>query len=70
MSEGLLSGFIKQAMQLGLPIKPQLIQDRVVIEISEDEFKEAVTKGLTDSQKKAIKIEFREGKMVITVKLF
>ena len=67
---GLLSDFIKKSMELGIPIKPVLDKDSIVIEISEREFYEAVTRGLSEQQKKAIQIRFVEGKMIIRVKLW
>jgi len=70
MSEGLLSGLLRQAMQLGIPIKPRLENNVIVIEITESEFINAVTRGLSDAQRKAISIKFHEGKMVITLRLF
>jgi len=67
---GLLSDFIKKSMELGIPIKPVLDKDSIVIEITEKEFYEAVTRGLNEQQKRAITIEFHEGKMIIKVKLW
>jgi len=67
---GLLSEFTKKAMEMGIPIKPTFINNDLVIEITEQEFKDAVTKGLTETQKQAITIEFHEGKLVIKIKLF
>jgi hypothetical protein len=66
---GVLSQLFRQINVAGLPIKPQLIQNELVIEFTEEEFKEATTKDLDPRMKQAIKIEFRDGKMVIRVRL-
>ena len=67
---GLLSDLLKQMMSMGLRGTPQLQQNELIIEFTEDEFKEATTKGLDPRFKDAIKIEFRDGKMRIRVRLF
>ena len=67
---GILDDLFKQMMQSGMPFKPQLVQNELVIEISQQEFYEATTRNLDPRYKQAIKIEFHEGKMVIRVRLF
>ena len=67
---GILGELFKQAQLTGLPIKPQLINNELVIEFTENEFKEITTKNLDPRFKENIRIEFKEGRMVIKVKLF
>jgi len=67
---GMLGDLFKQMNTLGLAVTPQLIQNELVIEISEREFKEATTRNLDPRARDAISIQFKEGKMVIRIKLF
>jgi len=67
---GMLGDLFKQMNMLGLASRPQLMQNELVIEITEDEFKNATTKNLDPRAKEAISIQFKEGKMVIRIKLF
>ena len=70
MVSGILGELFKQAQVAGLPIKPQMINNELVIEFTENEFKEITTKNLDPRFKENIRIEFKEGRMVIKVKLF
>jgi len=67
---GLLDDLFKKMMELGITKPPKLEQTDLVIEITEEEFKNATTKVLTPQQRDAISIKFLNGKMVIRVKLF
>ena len=70
MGEGLLSDLLKQMMNIGLKGKPQLNQNELVIEFTEEDFLEATTKNVDPRFKQSIKIEFQQGKMIIRIKLF
>lgn len=70
MSGGLLSSILAGAGISGLPIKPQITNNELVIEISEKDLYELMTKDLTPEQKKCITINVVQGKIVIRVKLF
>ena len=67
---GLLDDLFKKMMELGITKPPKLEQSDLVIEITEQEFKEATTRALMPQQRDAISIKFVNGKMIIRVKLF
>ena len=67
---GILNELFKQVTAMGLPIKPQVINNELTIEFTEEQFKEATTKNLDERMKNAITIQFRDGKMIIKIKLF
>ena len=67
---GLLDDLFRKMMELGITKPPKLEQTDLVIEISEEEFRNATTRTLTPQQRDAISIKFLNGKMIIRVKLF
>ena len=67
---GMLGDLFRQMNTLGLAVTPQLVQNELVIEITESEFKEATTRNLDPRARDAITIQFKEGKMIIRIKLF
>jgi len=67
---GLLDDLFKKMMELGITKPPKLEQSDLVIEITEEEFKNATTKMLSPQQRDAIQVKFVQGKMIIRVKLF
>jgi len=67
---GLLDDLFKKMMELGITKPPKLEQTDLVIEISEEEFKNATTKMLSPQQRDSITVKFVNGKMIIRVKLF
>jgi len=67
---GLLDDLFKKMMELGITKPPKLEQTDLVIEMTEDEFKEATTRALSPQQRDSIFIKFVNGKMIIRVKLF
>jgi len=67
---GLLGDLFKQFNLLGIKSKPELLNNELVITITEQEFKEVVFKGLDERAKNNISIELKDGKMIIKVKLF
>jgi len=67
---GLLGELFKQFNLLGIKSKPELLNNELIITITEDEFKEVVFKGLDERAKNNISIKLENGRMVIKVKLF
>jgi len=67
---GLLDDLFKKMMELGITKPPKLEQSDLVIEITEEEFKNATTKMLSPQQRDSITVKFVNGKMIIRVKLF
>ena len=66
-----MSGIILDMFKGILPntIKPTLIDNNIVIKITEEEFKEMALKGLDDRLKTNLIIKLKEGYIEITVKL-
>mgnify|MGYP000406751283 FL=1 len=67
---GLLGELFKQFNIMGIKSKPELLNNELVITITEQEFKEVVFKGLDERAKNNISIKLEDGKIVIKVKLF
>jgi len=70
MSEGILSPFLKQFSIAGMPVSPKLLNNELVIEITENEIYQVLFKDARPEVKNAIKVELHEGKLVIKLKLF
>ena len=68
--EGLLSGVLGKTPLAGLGITPKLQQRDIIIELTAEQFKNAVLSGLREDQKRAISVEFHEGKMTIRIRLW
>ena len=69
-SGGLLGGVFGQLQKLGISARPQLIQNEIVITMTEEEFKNMALTNVDQRAKDNITIEFRDGKMTIRVRLF
>jgi len=67
---GLLGELFKQFNIMGIKSKPELLNNELVITITEQEFKEVVFKGLDERAKNNINIKLEDGRIVIKVKLF
>ncbi|RLG84146.1 MAG: hypothetical protein DRO39_07795 [Thermoprotei archaeon] len=67
---GMLGDLFKQMGALGLTARPQLVQNELVIEITQEEFKNATTRNLDPRARDAISIQFEKGKMIIKIRLF
>ena len=70
MVEGLLSPLLSQLSALGIKLNPQMINNELVIEVTENDVQNAILKDANPQIKNLVKIELHEGKMVIKVKLF
>jgi hypothetical protein len=72
--EGLLSGMLKGTPLSGLGIAPKMFDRDLVIELTEQQFKEMVFSGMKEADKaramQAIDIKIGEGKITIKVRLF
>lgn len=68
--EGLLSSIFKQMSIAGFKLNPQLVNNEIKIEFTEQDFQSAITKNLDERARNAIRIEFHEGKMIIRIRLF
>lgn len=66
---GIISQIFKRAVELGLPITPQVAENKLVIEITERELKEIVLKDLAPTLRDAIEIKIIEGRIIVSVKL-
>jgi len=70
MAQGILTAFLQELAKLGLHAKPVATQNELVFEVSQQEFENAVLKGVDPRARGAIKVELHEGKIVIRVRLF
>lgn len=70
MSEGILSPFLKQFSVGGIPVSPKIINNEIVVELTENEIYQVLFKDVQPQVRNSIKVELHEGKMVIKVKLF
>ena len=67
---GILGNIFGQLEKLGISAKPQLINNEIVITMTEEEFKNMALTNVDQRAKDNITIEFRDGKMTIRVRLF
>jgi hypothetical protein len=68
--EGLLSTFLKGTVLEGVGVRPQLLQNDIVIELTEQQIRDMVFKDMDDRVKNSISLEVEKGKIIIKVKLF
>jgi hypothetical protein len=68
--EGLLSTFLKGTALESLGVKPQLLQNEIVIELTEQQIRDMVFKDMDSRVKNSVSLEVDKGKIVIKVKLF
>ena len=69
MAEGLLTRFMQEVAKFGIHPKPALTQNELTFEISADELKNALLKGVDPRIANAMSVEVHEGKIVIKVRL-
>jgi len=69
MAQGLLSAFLQEMSKLGIHPKPSLTQNELTFEISEDELRQALLKGVDPRVANSISVEVKEGRIVIKVRL-
>jgi hypothetical protein len=74
MEEGLLSSLFKGTMLSNIGLRPQVMDKDIVIEISEQQFKEMVFSGFTGENRtralNSVDIKLLEGKIIVKIKLF
>ena len=68
--EGLLSQIFKGTPLAGLGIQPALTQNELKFELTEQQFKELILKGLDERGKKAVDISIEDKKIVVKIRLF
>lgn len=68
--EGMLKGLLGGTPLAGLGITPQVMQKDIVLEITEEQFKQIALANIEARAKDAISVEFHEKKMIIKIKLF
>jgi hypothetical protein len=72
--EGLLSGMLKGTPLSGLGISPKMFDRDLVIELTEQQFKDMVFSGMKEPDKSramnSIDIKISEGKITVRVRLF
>lgn len=72
--EGLISGLFKGTPLAGLGITPKMLEKDLVIELTEQQFKDMVFSGMKEPDKsramQSIDIKISEGKITVKVRLF
>lgn len=69
MSMGILGELFKQMMEMGIPVKPRMENNEIVIEFTEREILEATTKNIDPRFRNNISIRLENGKMTIRIRL-
>ncbi|MEM2446862.1 MAG: hypothetical protein QW734_09410 [Candidatus Bathyarchaeia archaeon] len=70
MSEGLLSGLLKGTPLANLNIIPQLTQNEIVIEMTQEQLRSLLLEKSDERAKKAVTVECHEGKLMLKIRLF
>lgn len=70
MSEGLLKGLLQGTPLSGLNLTPQLTQNEIVIEMTQDQLTDLLLQKTDARARQAVKLEIHEGKLVLKIKLF
>jgi hypothetical protein len=72
--EGLISGILKGTPLSGLGVAPKILDKDLIIELTEQQFKDMVFSGMKPEDKmramQSINIKIEEGKITIKVRLF
>lgn len=67
---GLLKGILDNTPLKGLGLTPQLTEKEIVIELSDAQLKELLLEKSDDRAKNAVSVHCKEGKLVLTIRLF
>lgn len=67
---GLLKGLLGGTPLAGVGITPQIAQKDIILEITEEQFKQIALQGTEQRAKDSISIELHEKKMIIRIRLF
>lgn len=66
---GLIYEILRQYQMAGIPVRPVLTNNELVVEFTEQEFLEAITRNMDPQTKQYITVRFEPGRMVIRVRL-
>jgi len=70
MSEGLLRGLLQGTPLANLNLIPQLTQNEIVIEITQEQLRNLLLQNTDDRARQAVTIELHEGKLTLKIRLF
>jgi len=70
MSEGLLKNILQGTPFASLNLMPQLAQNEIVIEMTQEQLKTMLLQNTDERAKKSVNVELHEGKLVLRIKLF
>ncbi len=70
VQSGLLTDLFKRMRALGFGKQPHFENNSIIIEMSEEEFKQVVLANMPQQQRDAVSIEFRDGKLRIIIRLW
>lgn len=65
----MLSSLLEQAQKAGVPVSANLIDKDLVVVFTEKEVFDVMTVGMDEKAKENIKIELRDGKLIMRIKL-
>jgi hypothetical protein len=74
MTEGLLTSFLKGTPLAGLGVTPKILERDLIIELTEQQFKDMVFSGMKEPDKtramQSIDIKISDGKIIVKMRLF
>ncbi|MEM2696236.1 MAG: hypothetical protein QXU09_04800 [Thermoproteota archaeon] len=70
MSEGLLKNILVGTPLANLNLMPQLTQNEIVIEMTQEQLRSLLLEKTDERAKQAVTIECKEGKLILKIKLF
>lgn len=68
--EGILSNVLKGTPLAGLGVTPKLSEQEIVIELSEQQFRDMVMANADARTKQSVQVKIAEGKIIIKIRLF
>lgn len=70
MGEGILKNLLSGTPLANLNLIPQLTQNEIVIEMTQEQLKTLLLERTDERAKQAVNVECHEGKLVIKIRLF
>lgn len=70
MSEGILKNLLQGTPLSGFNILPQLTQNEIIIELTQEQLKAILLERTDERAKQAVTVECKEGKLILKIKLF
>lgn len=68
--EGLITSFLKGTPLAGLGLMPKLSEREIIVELTEQQFKDMVLANADARAKQSVDIKISEGKITLKIRLF